>query len=106
MPNITIGAPAYAGIALMILFGLLLPTAVAIWWVRTRKEKVVTVLIGAATWFVFAVILESIPKAIFLNSLTPVGRAVLSRPALAVVLAALMAGAFEETGRFVAFKTV
>ena len=106
MPNAAIGAPVYTGIALMILFGLLFPTAVAIRWIRTRKERVGTVLIGAATWFVFAMILETVPKAVFLNTLTPVGRAVLSRPALAVVLAALLAGIFEETGRFLAFRTV
>ena len=43
------GSSFYIGVALMILFGIALPLAVAIWWIRTKKEKVTTVLVGAAT---------------------------------------------------------
>ena len=101
-----IGTSSYVGMILMIAFGLVFPTAVAICWIKAKKEKVTTVLIGAATWFVFAMLLETIPKAIFLNPLLPVGRAVSENLALMTVLAALFAGIFEETGRFVVFKTV
>ena len=101
-----IGANAFLGIACMVLFGLALPLAVAIWWVRTRHEKVTTVLAGAATWFLFALVLEAAPKAVFLNPALPIGRKVLGSPALYTALGALLAGVFEETGRLVAFKTV
>lgn len=97
---------SYIGIAFMIGFGLLVPIGVAIWWIRTCKEKVTTVLIGAATWFVFAVILESIPKAIFFNPMLPIGKTVMGNAALFTLLSTFFAGIFEETGRFVAFKTL
>lgn len=63
-------------------------------------------LLGAATWFVFATVLESIPKAILFNPLLPVGKAVLGDAALFTVSGALLAGIFEETGRWLAFRTV
>ncbi len=99
-----IGGPAFAGIILMLVFGAVFPTSLAVWWIKTKREKVTTVLLGAATWFVFAIVLESIPKAIFLTPLLPVGRAVTGNLALMTALAALFAGVFEETGRFLAFR--
>ena len=101
-----IGTSAFAASALMIAFGVLFPVAVACLWIRTRREKVTTVLLGAATWFVFAIILESIPKAVLLNPALGIGRAVLGNAAIAGVTAALLAGIFEETGRLVVFKTL
>ena len=99
-------ASAYSGIALMILFGLALPTAAAIWWVRTRREKLTTVLVGAATWLLFAMLLEAAPKAVFFNPALPIGQKIMGSPVLYTVIGALMAGIFEETGRLAAFKTV
>ena len=99
-----IGSSAYAGIAMMIAFGLVVPVALAVWWIRAKKEKVTTVLLGAATWFVFAILLESIPKTIFITPLLPVGKAVTQNLALTIALAALFAGVFEETGRFLVFR--
>ncbi len=99
-----VGKSAFAGVALMMAFGLVVPTALAVWWIRAKKEKVTTVLLGAATWFVFAILLESVPKTIFLTSLLPVGKAVTQSPALTITLAALFAGVFEETGRFLVFR--
>ena len=99
-------ASVFSGIALMALFGLALPTAAAIWWIRTRHEKLTTVLVGAATWLLFAMLLEAAPKAIFFNPALPIGQKVMGSPVLYTVIGALMAGFFEETGRLVAFKTV
>lgn len=96
----------YTGLALMIAFGIILPVSVTIYWLKKHKEKFTTVLIGAAVWFVFAMLLESAPKALLFNSANSIGQAVLANTALATILAALLAGVFEETGRFIAFKTV
>lgn len=101
-----IGASSFAGIGIMTAGGIILPVAVCIWWLLTRKEKLWVVLTGAATWFVFAIILESIPKLIFFNPSTSLGKTVLGNVALYTVIGALLAGIFEETGRLVAFKTV
>ena len=99
-------ANVYIGIAIMIAAGLAIPIAACVWWLKTRKDKVTTVLFGAATWFVFAMILESIPKAILFNPALSVGKTVMSSAALYTVIGALMAGLFEETGRFIVFKTL
>ena len=97
---------SYAGLIMMIAFGLILPIGTAVWWIRKKKEKVRTVVIGALTWLLFAVLLESIPKLFLLNQATPIGRAVLGNTALAAAVGSLLAGIFEETGRLLAFKTV
>lgn len=101
-----IGTSSFVGIGIMIAGGILLPVAVCIWWLLTQKEKITTVLIGAATWFVFAVILEGIPKFLFFNPATSFGKTVMGNIVLFTVIGALLAGIFEETGRLVAFKTV
>ncbi len=101
-----INTNVYVGSALMIVFGLLIPICTAVWWIKTRKGKVTTVLFGAATWFVFAAILESVPKAILFNPANPVGKAVMESAVLYTLLGTLIAGLFEETGRFIVFKTL
>lgn len=96
----------YVGLAIMIAFGIILPVSATIFWLKKHKEKFTTVLIGAAVWFVFAILLESVPKAMLFNPANPIGKAVLFNTTLATILAASLAGIFEETGRFIAFKTL
>ena len=103
---VIIGSGAYIGMIIMIASGILLPVGVSIWWLVTRKEKISTILIGAATWFVFAIILETIPKAILLNPATSLGQTVMGSVLLYTVIGALLAGIFEETGRYVVFRTL
>ncbi len=97
---------SFIGIYLMIAIGVILPLGVAIWWLRKSHDKIKTVLIGAATWFIFAIILEAIPKLLLLDPAKPIGRTILGNAALATLVAAMIAGIFEETGRLVAFKFV
>lgn len=101
-----IGTSTFVSLGLIIAFGVIFPIVVAIWWIKTQKEKVTTVLVGAATWFVFAIILESIPKLILFNPVLSIGKTVMGNVVLYTVLGALLAGVFEETGRFIAFKTL
>ena len=101
-----IGSASYAGIGIMIAGGFILPVVICIWWLLKKKEKFTTVLIGAATWFVFAVLLEAIPKYLLFNPSTSLGKTIVGNAALYTVIGALMAGIFEETGRIVAFKTL
>ena len=101
-----VGTVSFISIIIMIAGGIILPVGACLCWLLAKKEKVTTVLIGAATWFLFAMILETIPKMIFFNPALPLGKAVMGNVVLYTVTGALMAGIFEETGRFVAFKTV
>jgi uncharacterized membrane protein YhfC len=99
-----IGAEPKIALILMIICGILLPTVVAtIWKIRT-KEPISTILVGAAIFAVFAIGLESIPKEFLFQLDNPVSVFVLSHTWLYAVLGDLLAGVFEETGRFLAFK--
>jgi uncharacterized membrane protein YhfC len=88
----------------MVAIGILLPIITAVVWKVKTKEHFSTMLIGAATFFIFAIILESIPKVFLFQLDNPVSRLVMSNIWIYGGIGALLAGLFEETGRFVAFK--
>jgi uncharacterized membrane protein YhfC len=99
-----IGTEPKIALILMIICGILLPTAVATIWKIKTKEPISTILIGAATFAVFAIGLESIPKVFLFQLDNPVSMFVMSNTWVYAVAGALLAGVFEETGRFLAFK--
>lgn len=88
----------------MLAMGLILPLILAIVWKIKTKQSIVPILVGAGTFFVFAIILESIPKLIFFHPGNGIGKYIISKTWLFIGIAAMMAGIFEETGRFFAFK--
>ena len=94
------GTSVYVLIGIMIAIGLFLPGSLAFWWLKTRKEKITTMLLGAAGFFVFALILESLVHVIVLQAF-PI---IFEKTALYTIYGALMAGLFEETARFLIFK--
>ena len=88
------------------------PIVIAIIWTKKKKERFTTVLVGAATFLLFAVVLEK-PLQALLIAPTQIGLAdtgisqfVNARPILWAFIAGLFPGIFEETGRLVAYKTV
>lgn len=96
-----------SSIALMaveMLLGLILPIAAVIFWYKKKKGSIIPILIGAATFFVSAVVLEGIFHALFLVVITPVADFINSNFFVYAVYGSFMAGIFEETGRFAAFK--
>lgn len=86
------------------LFGIALPFAAAFFWYRKKKSGIIPMLIGAATFFIAAVVLEGIFHALFLVVITPVADFINSHFFVYVLYGSFMAGIFEETGRFVSFK--
>ncbi len=91
---------------LMILIGVGAPAALAVWWVRKTKQPITVILTGAMIFFVFALVLETLPKLILFQTNNPVGRFVMSHEWLFMGSAALLAGLFEETGRLIAFRFI
>lgn len=88
------------------------PIVIAIIWTKKKKERFTTVLVGAATFLLFAIILEK-PLQALLIAPTQIGLAdtgisqfVNARPILWAFIVGLFPGVFEETGRLVAYKTV
>ena len=91
---------------------IVVPIVIAIVWCRKKKEPFTTVLIGAAAFMLFAVMLEKaiqniliLPGQMGLPE-TPVSMFVNARPFLLAFLLGLFPGVFEETGRLIAFKTL
>lgn len=82
------------------LLGIGIPLAAAvIFKLKRRKAWLPSVFIGAATFFVFAMILEQLLHSIMLPIVS-------GNTAAYCIYGILAAGIFEETGRFVAYKTL
>ena len=93
-------------ILLTAVLGIALPLIAAIIWCKKKHEPFTTVLIGAATFLLFAIVIEKPLQAIVISFDNPVSQFVNARPVLWGIIVGLFPGVFEETGRFVAFKTV
>ncbi|MBR5420302.1 MAG: YhfC family intramembrane metalloprotease [Lachnospiraceae bacterium] len=94
----------------IIMFGV--PLLIAIIWKLKKKEPITTILAGAGTFLLFALILEKpIQNALIFPSTMGLpdhaaAQFINARPLLLVLLTALFPGVFEETGRLVAYKTL
>lgn len=88
------------------------PVALSIIWIVKKKERVTTVLVGAAAFILFVFILEKPIQNILLFPTVmglsdhAVSTFMNSHPIILALLAGLFPGIFEETGRLVAYKTV
>ncbi len=71
---------------------------------RRKGADFLPFFIGCAVMLIFALILESLIHQLVLGS--PAGETIRGNLWLYAVYGGLMAGLFEETGRFIAFKTV
>ena len=107
-----VGTQQIGLLALGAILMIVTPIVIAIIWTKKKKERFTTVLVGAATFLLFAVILEK-PLQVLLIAPTQIGLAdtgisqfVNARPILWAFIAGLFPGVFEETGRLVAYKTV
>lgn len=95
-----ITASTIAALFLGGVLAILIPAAAAAAFkLRNRDAWLPSVFIGAGTFFVFAMVFEQLLHLAMLP-------AVQDNAALTCVYAALAAGVFEETGRFVAYKTL
>ena len=112
MENVKVGMGSFLALGLGALLMMFVPIAVAVYWIVKKKERVTTVLVGAAVFLLFAVILEKLIQnaLIFPTQMGlaehAVSRFVNARPMLWALIVGLFPGVFEETGRLVAFRTV
>lgn len=109
MENMEFGIVSTSSLLFMLLtavLGIALPLITAIIWCKKKHEPFTTVLIGAATFLLFAIVIEKPLQALVISLDSPVSQFVNARPVLWGIIVGLFPGVFEETGRFVAFKTV
>lgn len=110
--NTHVGTASFVWLIAGAVIWIALPVVIAIIWKVRKKEPMTTILIGAATFLLFALILEKpiqnvllFPTAMGLSD-HAVSRFLAANPVLLALAAGLFPGIFEETGRLVAFKTV
>lgn len=89
-----------------------LPVLAVIIWLKKKKEPFTSVLTGALTFLIFALLLEKpIQNILLFPSLMklpqhPLASFISNNTVLLAFIAGLFPGLFEETGRFIAFRTV
>ena len=93
-----------AFMALAALFCFAMPILLLIYY-RKKGADILPFFVGCAVFVIFALILESLMHQLVLKVL-PVGQTILGNTLLYALYGGLAAGVFEETGRFLAFKTV
>ena len=81
-----------------------LPFAMMVFWQIKYKKSVMPALTGALVFVTFGGILKSVPNMFFFQLDNPVSRFIRGNIWGYALCAGLLAGLFEETGRFVAFK--
>lgn len=84
---------------------LVVPIIIAIIWKKKKNEPFTTVIIGAAAFLLFVTV-EKVIQSFFIMDSTPMGAFINARPVLWAFTVGFFPGLFEETGRFVAFKTL
>lgn len=104
MDEITNQAMLWKGIAGLL--GVILPVLVLVVWKKkwNPNGSLRPAVVGAVTFIIFSQMLEGIPKYIFFNGSTALSQYVWSHAWAYVVTGCLLAGIFEEIGRYVAFR--
>lgn len=99
IPNVPIASIIAMTVSLVVSVGL--PIILCILVYRKTKARISGFFIGAATFFVFALVLEQILHVIVLGA---AGTALTGNIWLYALYGGLAAGIFEETGRYMAMK--
>ena len=108
----TVGREQFIALGLGVLLAVIIPIAIALIWKFWKHEKFTTILVGAATFVLFALILEkTIQNALVFPTTMGLpdhaaSQFINARPILWALVLGLFPGVFEETGRLVAFKTI
>ncbi len=102
--NYTVPISSVICMSIVSLIGLAIPIILFLVFRKKYKADVMPFFIGCAVFIIFAVLLEGGANLLIFKS--PLGTAIKSNLFLYAAVAGLMAGIFEETGRFVAYKTV
>ena len=107
-----VGTEQFMALGLGAVLAVIVPIVIAFIWKFWKHEKFTTILVGAATFVLFALILEkTIQNALVFPTTMGLpdhaaSQFINARPILWALVLGLFPGVFEETGRFMAFKTV
>lgn len=96
-----VGIATFAGIIFSLCASMLVPIALMIIVRKKTKAELTMVAIGAATFFLFAMVLEQICHAIVIGA---TGESLTGNIWLYALYGGLAAGLFEEIGRYIAMR--
>ncbi len=82
--------------------GIAVPVCLSVYLLRKHRTELSAILIGAGTFILFALVLESILHQLVLKG--PYGASILDHPLRYAIYGGLAAGVFEESGRFLSMK--
>ena len=112
LENAHVGVASFVFLITGAVIFIIAPLVIAIIWKIRKNEAFQTIIVGAVTFLLFALILEkpiqnvlAFPTAMGLSD-HAVSRFLNANPVFLALVAGLFPGVFEETGRLVAFKTV
>ena len=88
------------------LFSVLLPVVLLIVWKKTTRAKLLPFFIGMLVFLVFAVVLEQLLFLPLVQRNPLIAEFLTTNVIGSAIFYAVTAGIFEETGRYLAFKTV
>ena len=92
-------------IAISCVLGFAIPIALLLYFLLVKKADIIPYFIGCAVMVLFAFVLESLMHHAIIDY-SPLGEIIQDNIWLFAIYGGLAAGIFEETGRFIAFKTV
>ncbi len=99
-----VSSGAVGGMALSMVLSILGPILLLILWRIKKKCNLMPALTGAVTFIVAALVLESIPKYFLFADANTVSGYILTHAWAYALVGGLLAGIFEECGRFIAFR--
>ncbi|HWQ75608.1 MAG TPA: YhfC family glutamic-type intramembrane protease [Syntrophomonas sp.] len=100
----TVSTLSIVCMAISALVGIAIPVVLFLVVRKKYKADILPFFIGCATFIVFALLLESFAYQLIFA--TEAGKSLVNNIWVYGIFAGLMAGLFEETGRYTAFKTV
>lgn len=104
MENIRFSTLTLAGFGVSGTLMIMLAVMILIVWKKKTKASYVPIIAGAVTFVVSAFILEQIPLLLLMVLDSPVSQTINSSVWLKYLVGAILAGVFEETGRFVTYR--
>lgn len=103
---ISISNTVFLMLGLELLFSIALPVVAIVIWKKKTDANLSPLLMGAAAFFVFVMVIEQIIHFLVLGLNESVSSFILSRPWLYAIYGGFMAGFMEESARFLVFKTM
>ncbi len=106
MGSLNFSAEAIKGLIVEGALMMLIPVVIFVIWKLKTRESFMPALIGAAAWFIFAIAVKTAPAYLLFQSAGSLSDAINGNVWISCLIAAVLAGVLEESGRYLAFRFV